>query len=58
MSWLPVFTVPPTVGNNTAYSLRNASNYKYIRSNTQLYCNSLLEMHQVLALLKAVLILP
>ena len=29
--------VPPTVGNNTAYSLRNASDYKNIRSNTQLY---------------------
>ena len=26
---------PATVGNNTAYSLRNASDYKYIRSNTQ-----------------------
>ena len=64
--------VPPTVGNNTAYSLRNASDYKYIRSNTQLYYNSFLpsvvrdwnelpilpEMHQVLALLNAVLILP
>ena len=54
----PVFTVPPTVGNKTAYSLRNASDYKHIRLNTQLYYNSLLEMHQVLALLNAVLILP
>ena len=34
--------VPPTVGNNTAYSLRNASDYKYIRSNTQLHYNSFL----------------
>ena len=34
--------VPPTVGNNTAYSLRNTSDYKYIRSNTQLYHNSFL----------------
>ena len=34
--------VPPTVGNNTAYSLRNASDYKYIRSNTQSYYNSFL----------------
>ena len=34
--------VPPTVGNNTAYSLHNASDYKYIRSNTQLYYNSFL----------------
>ena len=34
--------VPPTVGNNTAYSLSNASDYKYIRSNTQLYYNSFL----------------
>ena len=34
--------VPPTVGNNTAYSLCNASDYKYIRSNTQLYYNSFL----------------
>ena len=34
--------VPPTVGNNSAYSLRNASEYKYIRSNTQLYYNSFL----------------
>ena len=33
---------PPTDGNNTAYSLRNASDYKYIRSNTQLYYNSFL----------------
>ena len=33
--------VHPTVGHNTAYSLRNASDYKYIRSNTQLYYNSL-----------------
>ena len=33
---------PPTVGNNTAYSFRNASNYRYIRSNTQLYYNSFL----------------
>ena len=60
----------PTVGNNTAYSLRNASDYKYIHTNTQLYYNSflpsvvrdwnelLLEMHQVLALLNTVLILP
>ena len=31
-----------TVGNNTAYNLRNASNYKYICSNTQLYYNSFL----------------
>ena len=28
-----------TVGNSTAYSLRNASDYKCIRSNTQLYYN-------------------
>ena len=34
--------VPPTVGNNKAYSLHNASDYKYIRSNTQLYYNSYL----------------
>ena len=34
--------VPPTVGNNTAYSLRNASDYNFIRSNTQLYYNSFL----------------
>ena len=34
--------VPPTVGNNTAYSLRNASDYKCIRSNTQLYYSSFL----------------
>ena len=34
--------VPQTVENNTAYSLRNASDYKYIRSNTQLYYNSFL----------------
>ena len=34
--------VPPTVGNNRAYRLRNASDYKYIRSNTQLYYNSFL----------------
>ena len=33
---------PPTVGDNTAYSLHNASDYKYIRSNTQLYYNSFL----------------
>ena len=33
---------PPTVGNNTAYSLHNASDYKYIRLNTQLYYNSFL----------------
>ena len=33
---------PPTVGNNTAYSLRNASDYKFMRSNTQLYYNSYL----------------
>ena len=31
--------VPSTVGNNTAYGLRNASDYKYIRSNTPLYYN-------------------
>ena len=31
--------VPSTVRNNSAYSLRNASDYKYIRSNTQLYYN-------------------
>ena len=31
--------VPSTVGNITAYSLRNASDYKYIRSNTQFYYN-------------------
>ena len=31
--------VPSTVGNNTAYNLRNAFDYKYIRSNTQLYYN-------------------
>ena len=35
--------VPSTVGNNTAYSLRNASDYKYIRSNTQLYYNLFLQ---------------
>ena len=34
--------VSPTVGNNTAYSLCNASDYKYISSNTQLYYNSFL----------------
>ena len=34
--------VPPTVGNNTAYSLRNAPDYKDIRSNTQLYYNPFL----------------
>ena len=34
--------VPSTVGNNTAYSLRNASDYKYIRSNTKLHYNSFL----------------
>ena len=34
--------VPPIVGNNTAYNLRNASDYKYIRSNTQLHYNSFL----------------
>ena len=34
--------VPPTVGNNTAYSLRHASDYKYIRSNTPLHYNSFL----------------
>ena len=34
--------VPPTVGNNTAYSLCNVSDYKYIRLNTQLYYNSFL----------------
>ena len=34
--------VPITVGNNAAYSLRNSSDYKYIRSNTQLYYNSFL----------------
>ena len=33
---------PPTVGNNTAYNLRNASDYKYIRSNTLWYYNSFL----------------
>ena len=33
---------PPTFGNNTTYSLCNASDYKYIRSNTQLYYNSFL----------------
>ena len=33
---------PPTVGNNTAYSLRNASDYKYMRSTAQLYYNSYL----------------
>ena len=33
---------PPNFGNNTAYSLRNASDYKYIRSNSQLYYNSVL----------------
>ena len=32
----------PTVGNNTTYYLPNASDYKYIRSNAQLYCNSFL----------------
>ena len=31
--------VPPTVGYNSAYSLHNASDYKYIRSNTQLNYN-------------------
>ena len=35
MSWLLVITC----GNNTAYNLRNAPGYKYIRSNTQLYYN-------------------
>ena len=40
--WLLVFTYPPTVGNSTAYSLRSASDYKYLRSNTQLYYNSFL----------------
>ena len=58
--------VPATFGNNTAHNLRNASDYKYIRSNTQLYNNFflpsvvrdrnelsiLLEMQQVLVLLK------
>ena len=34
-----VLIVPTKVGNNTAYNLRNASHYKYIRSNTQLYYN-------------------
>ena len=34
--------VPPTVRNNTAYSLRNSSDNMYIRLNTQLYCNSFL----------------
>ena len=34
--------VPHTVGNNTAYNLRNASNYKCICSNTQLYYISFL----------------
>ena len=34
--------VLPTVGNKPAYSLRNASDYKYIRSNTQLYYNPFL----------------
>ena len=37
-----VFNCSPSVGNNTAYNLRNASGYKYIRSNTQLYYNSFL----------------
>ena len=66
--------VPSTLGYNTAYNLRNASDYKYIRSNTQLSCITipfylqsnaigmsypiLLEMHQVLALLNTVLVLP
>ena len=31
--------VLPTVGNDTAYNLRDASDYKYIRSSTQLYYN-------------------
>ena len=35
-------SLPPTVENNTAYSLRHASDYKNIRSNTQLYYNSFL----------------
>ena len=34
--------VSPTVANNTAYSLHNASDYNYIRSNTQLYYNAFL----------------
>ena len=34
--------VPTTVGNNTACNHRNASYYKYISSNTQLYYNSFL----------------
>ena len=34
--------VPPNVGNNSAYSLRSASDYKYISSSTQLYYNSFL----------------
>ena len=42
MSRLLVFTCPPTVGNNTAYSLRNASDYKYIHLTTQLYYNAFL----------------
>ena len=36
--------VPPTVGNNTAYILRNASDYKSIPSNTQLYYNSFIPL--------------
>ena len=37
-----VFTCPPTVGNNTAYKLHYAHDYKCTRSNTQLYYNSFL----------------
>ena len=34
--------VPPSVGNNTVYSLRNASNIQARQANTQLYYNSFL----------------
>ena len=32
--------VPSTVGSNTVFNLSNASDYKYIRSNTPMYYNS------------------
>ena len=61
----------PTVRNNTAYTLRIAIDYKYIRSSTQLYYNFLpsvariwnefthsTEMQRAFVLLSAVLILP
>ena len=34
--------VPPTVGNNTIYSLRNATNIQTIHARSQLYYNSFL----------------